>query len=99
MLRLAGTPLRVLRGVVTVESAVRVVVVGVVSIAVGFAGAELFLRAQLGYTLRPPSARPDRARLIVPRGLPAPRRRNSAETTTRHTGRTRSGGKKLAGCV
>jgi hypothetical protein len=56
LLRLAGTPLSVLRRVVTLESALPLLVVAVVSIAVGFAGAELFLRAQLGYTLRPPGA-------------------------------------------
>jgi hypothetical protein len=54
LLRLAGTPLGVLRRVVTLESAVPLLVVAVLSIAVGFGGAELFLRAQLGYTLRPP---------------------------------------------
>jgi hypothetical protein len=56
LLRLAGTPLSVLRRVVTLESALPLLVVAVVSIAIGFAGAELFLRAQLGYTLRPPGA-------------------------------------------
>jgi hypothetical protein len=56
LLRLAGTPLGVLRRVVTLESAVPLLVVAVLSIAVGFGGAELFLRAQLGYTLRPPGA-------------------------------------------
>jgi hypothetical protein len=56
LLRLAGTPLGVLRRVVTLESAVPLLVVAVLSIAVGFGGAELFLRAQMGYTLRPPGA-------------------------------------------
>ena len=54
VLVLAGTPLGVLRRVVTLESAVPLLVVAALSIAVGFGGAELFLRAQLGYTLRPP---------------------------------------------
>jgi hypothetical protein len=54
LLRLAGTPLGVLHRVITLESAVPLLVVAVLSIAVGFGGAELFLRAQLGYTLRPP---------------------------------------------
>ncbi len=54
LLRLAGTPLAVLRRVVTLESALPLLIVALLSIAVGFGGAELFLRAQLGYTLRPP---------------------------------------------
>jgi hypothetical protein len=54
LLRLAGTPLSVLRRVVTLESAVPLLVVAVLSIAVGFGGAALFLRAQLHYTLQPP---------------------------------------------
>jgi ABC-type uncharacterized transport system permease subunit len=44
----------VLRRVVTLESAVPLLIVAVLSSAVGFAGAALFLRAQLHYTLRPP---------------------------------------------
>jgi hypothetical protein len=56
LLRLTGTPLAVLRRVVTLESAVPLLIVAVLSSAVGFAGAELFLRAQLHYTLRPPGA-------------------------------------------
>ena len=43
-----------LRRVVTLESAVPLLVVAVLSIAVGFGGAALFLRAQLHYTLQPP---------------------------------------------
>jgi hypothetical protein len=54
LLRLTGTPLSVLRRVVTLESAVPLLIVAVLSSAIGFAGAELFLRAQLNYTLRPP---------------------------------------------
>ena len=54
LLRLTGTPLGVLQRVVTLESAVPLLIVAVLSSAVGFAGAELFLRAQLHYTLRPP---------------------------------------------
>jgi hypothetical protein len=54
LLRLTGTPLGVLRRVVTLESAVPLLIVAVLSSAVGFAGAELFLRAQLHYTLRAP---------------------------------------------
>jgi hypothetical protein len=54
LLRLTGTPLGVLRRVVALESALPLLIVAVVSIGVGFLGAQLFLRAQLGYTLRPP---------------------------------------------
>jgi hypothetical protein len=54
LLRLTGTPLGVLRRVVTLESALPLLIVAVLSTGVGFAGAALFLRAQLGYTLRPP---------------------------------------------
>ena len=43
-----------LRRVVTLESVVPLLTVAVVSIGAGFLGAQLFLRAQLGYTLRPP---------------------------------------------
>jgi predicted lysophospholipase L1 biosynthesis ABC-type transport system permease subunit len=56
LLRLTGTPLGVLRRVVTLESALPLLIVALVSIGAGFAGADLFLRAQLGYTLRPPGA-------------------------------------------
>jgi hypothetical protein len=56
LLRLTGVPLRVLRGVVAFESAVPLLVVAVVAIGVGFFAAQLFLRAQMGYTLRPPGA-------------------------------------------
>ena len=54
LLRLAGTPLAVLRRVVTLESALPLLIVALLSVAVGFAGAALFLQAQLNYTLRPP---------------------------------------------
>jgi hypothetical protein len=56
LLRLTGTPLGVLRRVVTLESALPLLIVATASSAVGFAGAELFLRAQLHYTLQPPGA-------------------------------------------
>ena len=54
LLRLAGTSLGVLRRVVAFESVLPLLVVAVVSLGVGFAGAALFLRAQLGYSLRAP---------------------------------------------
>jgi hypothetical protein len=54
VLRLSGVPLRVLRRVVTLESAVPLLVVAAVAIGIGFLAAQLFLRAQMDYTLRPP---------------------------------------------
>lgn len=54
LLRLTGVPLGMLRRVVALESAVPLLVVALVSIAAAFAAAQLFLRAQVGYTLRPP---------------------------------------------
>jgi len=55
LLRLAGTPLGVLRRVVALESAVPLLVVAVVSIGIGFAAAAMFAHAQLGYPLAAPS--------------------------------------------
>jgi len=54
LLRLTGVPLGMLRRVVALESAVPLLVVALVSIAAAFVAAQLFLRAQMGYTLRPP---------------------------------------------
>jgi hypothetical protein len=54
LLRLIGAPLDVLRRVVGLEGAVPLVVTAVVASAAGFGAAALFLRAQLGYALRPP---------------------------------------------
>jgi FtsX-like permease family protein len=54
LLRLAGTPLAVLRRVIVLESTVPLLAVAAISVAAGFAAAWLFLRAQLGYALRPP---------------------------------------------
>ena len=56
LLRLSGVPLRTLRRVVALESAVPLLVAAVVAIGTGFVAADLFLRAQLGYTLLPPGA-------------------------------------------
>jgi hypothetical protein len=56
LLRLSGAPLRVLRRVVALESAVPLVSVAVLSIGTGFLTAGLFLRSQLGETLQAPSA-------------------------------------------
>jgi hypothetical protein len=54
LLRLTGVPLKMLRRVVALESAVPLLAVAVLASATGFAAARLFLRAQLGYTLSPP---------------------------------------------
>ncbi|GAA0955620.1 ABC transporter permease [Virgisporangium aurantiacum] len=51
LLRLSGVQVRVLRRVVALESAVPLLLVAVVAIAAGLLTAELFLQAQLGYTL------------------------------------------------
>ncbi|MGH8836540.1 MAG: FtsX-like permease family protein [Actinomycetes bacterium] len=54
LLRLSGVQLAVLRRVITFESAVPLLIAAVVATATGFLAAQLFLEAQLGYTLRPP---------------------------------------------
>jgi hypothetical protein len=54
LLRLSGVPLRVLRRVVALESAVPLLLAAAAAIGTGFLAAQLFLKAQLDYTLRPP---------------------------------------------
>jgi predicted lysophospholipase L1 biosynthesis ABC-type transport system permease subunit len=54
LLRLTGVPLGTLRRVVALESAVPLLVAAVVAAGAGFLAAQLFLRAQMQYTLRPP---------------------------------------------
>ncbi|MFF5174990.1 FtsX-like permease family protein [Micromonospora sp. NPDC000089] len=56
LLRLAGAPVRALRGVVALESAVPMLAVAGVAVGMGLVCAQLFLRAQMHYTLRPPGA-------------------------------------------
>ncbi|GAA2624309.1 FtsX-like permease family protein [Dactylosporangium fulvum] len=56
MLRLTGVQLRTLRRVVALETVVPLLVAAAVAIGMGFLAAHLFLRAQLDYTLLPPSA-------------------------------------------
>jgi hypothetical protein len=56
LLRLSGAPFGLLRRVVALETAVPLLVVAVVSTGLGFLAAELFLKAQLGYSLKPPGA-------------------------------------------
>jgi hypothetical protein len=54
LLRLTGAPLGMLRRVVALETVVPLLAVAIVSTGAAFVGAELFLRAQVGYTLQPP---------------------------------------------
>jgi hypothetical protein len=54
LLRLSGAPVRVLRRVVALESAVPMLTVSVVAIGMGFLSAQLFLQAQMEYTLAAP---------------------------------------------
>ena len=54
MLRLAGTPLGLLRRVVVLESSVPLLIAAVVAIGAGFVAAHLFLTAQMDYALAPP---------------------------------------------
>ena len=54
LLRLTGVPLSMLRRLVVLESAVPLLAAAGVSIAAGFLAAELFVRAQLGYSLQAP---------------------------------------------
>jgi predicted lysophospholipase L1 biosynthesis ABC-type transport system permease subunit len=56
LLRLTGVPLNVLRRVVALETAAPLIVIAVGSALVGLVASDLFLRSQLGLTLRPPSA-------------------------------------------
>jgi hypothetical protein len=54
LLRLAGTPVGLLRRVVALESAVPLLAVAIVSAGLGLLVAELFLNSQLGLNLRSP---------------------------------------------
>ena len=54
LLRLAGTPLGVLRRVVALEAALPLLLVAVAAAATGLLAAHLFLRAQLQESLQPP---------------------------------------------
>jgi hypothetical protein len=54
LLRLSGAPVQVLRRVVALESAVPMLAVAVVAIGMGFLAAQLFLKAQMDYTLTAP---------------------------------------------
>ncbi|MEU4220835.1 FtsX-like permease family protein [Actinoplanes sp. NPDC026623] len=54
LLRLSGTPVRILHRVVALESAVPMLTVAAIAIGVGLLSAQLFLKAQMGYTLIAP---------------------------------------------
>ncbi|MCW2862217.1 MAG: hypothetical protein JWP48_3925 [Actinoallomurus sp.] len=54
LLRLTGVQLGTLRRVVVLETAVPLLVIAVVAIGSGFLAAQLFLKSQLEYSLRPP---------------------------------------------
>ena len=54
LLRLGGAPLGLLRRVITLEAAGPLIISAVVSAGAGLLAAQLFLRAQLDETLRPP---------------------------------------------
>jgi hypothetical protein len=56
LLRLSGAPVRVLRRVVALETAAPMLVVALSAIVMGFLAAQLFLKAQMGYTLLAPGA-------------------------------------------
>ncbi|WP_200210366.1 FtsX-like permease family protein [Micromonospora coerulea] len=55
LLRLSGAPVGVLRRVVALESAVPMLAVAAVAVGMGFLAAQLFLKAQMDYTLTAPS--------------------------------------------
>ncbi|WP_220140222.1 ABC transporter permease [Kitasatospora acidiphila] len=56
LLRLTGVQLRMLRRTVLLESALPLLVVSAVAIGMGFLAADLFLEAQVGYSVEAPSA-------------------------------------------
>jgi hypothetical protein len=56
LLRLSGAPVRILRRVVALETAVPMLVVAAFAIGTGLLAAQLFLKAQMDYTLIAPGA-------------------------------------------
>jgi predicted lysophospholipase L1 biosynthesis ABC-type transport system permease subunit len=54
LLRLTGVPLRLLRRVVTLESAVPLLVAAAIAVGTGLLAADLFLQAQFGVSLQSP---------------------------------------------
>jgi hypothetical protein len=54
LLRLTGVPLSVLRRVVALETAAPLIVIAIASAAIGLVASDLFLKSQLGLTLRLP---------------------------------------------
>ena len=69
LLRLTGVPVKVLRGVVTLEAGVPLLAIALIAGTLGFLGAGLVLRSQLGETLQPPELE---YYLLVGGGLLAP---------------------------
>src|SRR5205085_258294 len=55
LLRLTGVPLKALRRVVAVEAGIPLLVSAVLAASIGFLAAALFVKSQLGETLRPPN--------------------------------------------
>lgn len=56
LLRLTGVPLRLLRMVVALETAAPLSAIAVITAATGYLASDLFLRSQLGITIRAPGA-------------------------------------------
>ncbi len=56
MLRLTGAPLRMLRVVIGLESALPLLVVSAIAIGTGFGAAAMFLKSQMEYDLVSPGA-------------------------------------------
>jgi hypothetical protein len=56
LLRLCGVPVAVLRRIVALETALPLVVISLASAAIGLLASDLFLRSQLGLTLRMPGS-------------------------------------------
>jgi hypothetical protein len=54
LLRLSGAPVRVLRRVVALETAAPMLTAAVIAVGMGLLAAQLFLKAQMHYTLEPP---------------------------------------------
>jgi hypothetical protein len=56
LLRLSGVPLRVLQRVIVFETAAPLIIIAIGSALLGMVASDLFLKSQLGLSLRPPSA-------------------------------------------
>jgi FtsX-like permease family protein len=56
LLRLSGVPLDMLRRIVALETAVPLLITAVVATSAGALAAQLFLKSQMDYNIRPPGA-------------------------------------------